>query len=162
MRMTPPKARLYILLGVLLLCLPGAGTKLYPSQQGRLLVADGGMMANYFSGTVLYITHNDLFGTQAVVLNKPTTEEVSGKPLYAGGPIARENIVRYSFGGDDRYYAGYAGWAPLQMENEKMFGHWHGIDATPEILNAPPSQMWKRAITAVIRVKGSSMPEGVE
>ncbi|WP_319475547.1 YqgE/AlgH family protein [Marispirochaeta aestuarii] len=46
-----------------------------------------------------------------------------------------------------RFYAGYAGWAPGQLENELRHGAWVVIPATPGIVFAPePEESWRNAL----------------
>jgi putative transcriptional regulator len=42
-----------------------------------------------------------------------------------------------------RIYAGYAGWAPRQLENELARGDWHIFQADADtVFDKPPSQIW--------------------
>ena len=46
-----------------------------------------------------------------------------------------------------RFYAGYAGWAPGQLETELAHGAWVVIPATPGIVFAPqPEESWRNAL----------------
>ncbi|MCL4874407.1 YqgE/AlgH family protein [bacterium] len=42
-----------------------------------------------------------------------------------------------------RIYAGYAGWAPSQLERELLRGGWHVMDAVPDAIFSPdPAKVW--------------------
>ena len=49
-----------------------------------------------------------------------------------------------------RIYAGYAGWAPKQLESELDRGHWHVLKADPETLfDKKSSEIWQELIQRV-------------
>ena len=49
-----------------------------------------------------------------------------------------------------RIYAGYAGWAPKQLESEFDRGHWHVLKADPETLfDKKSSEIWQELIQRV-------------
>ena len=49
-----------------------------------------------------------------------------------------------------RIYAGYAGWAPKQLESELDSGHWHVLKADPETLfDKESSEIWQELIQRV-------------
>ena len=139
MKPTPHKARLYLLLGFFLLALPSINS-FYHGSTGKLLVAPSGFDHPVFGQSVIYIIRHDLFGATGVIINKQG----------AGGPVGRgKTITQLSVTGMSVAYDGYAGWAPLQLNNEIWFGRWHIIDADPKILHAKPDQMWDRAIEKI-------------
>ena len=44
-----------------------------------------------------------------------------------------------------RVYVGYAGWAPGQLDKEILFGSWHIIPATEEIVfTEDPDEIWQQ------------------
>lgn len=48
---------------------------------------------------------------------------------------------------DLRIYAGYAGWAPGQLERELELGAWHVIEARhPDVFSAHPQGLWRRIL----------------
>lgn len=50
-------------------------------------------------------------------------------------------------GSEVRFYAGYAGWSPMQLDNEVSAGGWQVLDAGEEIIfDEPPSEVWSRVI----------------
>ncbi len=99
--------------------------------------------------------------TAAVALGTATPEEsddVEGwRPLFAGiGSIDLEHDpdelpvpVR-----DVRVFAGYAGWAPGQLEAEVGAGAWYVVDALPDDTRfSRPDDLW----SAVLRRQGGSL-----
>ncbi|MCB9973857.1 MAG: YqgE/AlgH family protein [Rhodospirillales bacterium] len=95
MHRTPPIIRLYLLLAAFLLALPVLGTKFYHGQTGRFLVAAESMRYEPFRESVIYISHNDLFGAFGLIINKPLDASVHGISLpdgadaaWLGGPVA--------------------------------------------------------------------------
>jgi putative transcriptional regulator len=53
-----------------------------------------------------------------------------------------------------RYYVGYAGWAPGQLEAEISVGGWYVVPADLEtILNADPRRIWKQLLLRATAVK---------
>jgi len=49
--------------------------------------------------------------------------------------------------GEVRVFAGHAGWAPLQLEDEMDEGAWVVCDATPaDVLHPDPDQLWARVV----------------
>jgi putative transcriptional regulator len=55
-------------------------------------------------------------------------------------------------GKDERFriYAGYAGWAPKQLESEFDRGHWHVLKAdTNTLFDKKPSEIWQELIQRV-------------
>jgi putative transcriptional regulator len=46
-----------------------------------------------------------------------------------------------------RVYAGYSGWAPLQLDAELARGSWHVVDADPDLVFASdPDGIWERLV----------------
>jgi len=63
--------------------------------------------------------------------------------------------------GDFRIYAGYAGWAAGQLENEIARGDWHVVAADPSVLfDEPPADVWPRLISRFtgLQVRGDMLP----
>lgn len=93
---TPRYARYYLIFAALLILLPTLLTKLFPSHQGKFLVASGAMNDTNFNQTVLYMTYHDFFGAAGFVINQPLQGDVltqakerfpqMGKFHY-GGPV---------------------------------------------------------------------------
>ena len=64
-----------------------------------------------------------------------------------------------------RFFVGYAGWGPGQLEAELAEGAWLAVQASGEAVFADPSQLWKGVMEAVSRaaiesvVKPQAMPD---
>jgi putative transcriptional regulator len=73
-----------------------------------------------------------------------------------------ERIVKDRAGGERfRVYAGYAGWAPNQLEREVSRGDWHILDGDPEtIFDKPAAKIWPDLIrrTSVLWVRAKGHP----
>jgi putative transcriptional regulator len=53
-----------------------------------------------------------------------------------------------------RYYVGYSGWAPVQLELEVAEGAWYVLPADLEtILNGDPKRMWRDLLLRATAVK---------
>ena len=51
-----------------------------------------------------------------------------------------------------RFFVGYAGWAPGQLEQELAFGSWHIVAATDALVFADdPGAIWRRLSTPPVR-----------
>jgi putative transcriptional regulator len=53
-----------------------------------------------------------------------------------------------------RYFAGYAGWGPGQLEKEIATGAWHVTPAAPEQLFADDDSLWESLVTSERRRPG--------
>lgn len=52
-----------------------------------------------------------------------------------------------SYGGNLRFFAGYAGWAPGQLERELAFDSWHVLPATEDVVFAEDtSDIWRKLV----------------
>lgn len=159
MKLTPHSARIYIFLAALFLALPAINKTIYPSKSGHLLVAPIGSPAP-FDEAVIYIMHHDLFSAHGVIINKPNKDAplVGGALSYYGGPVSTTtHLDYYNMTGQNRPYLGYAGWGPVQLDYELLRGGWHLVDATADILSAPPESMWKKALEKVPLKKSKVM-----
>jgi putative transcriptional regulator len=61
---------------------------------------------------------------------------------------ALQQMIEKSDGGNRfRVYAGHAGWAPGQLEQEVSRGSWHVLEADAEtVFDKTPSQIWPEMI----------------
>ena len=62
-----------------------------------------------------------------------------------------------------RFYVGYAGWGPGQLESEMEAGAWHVMRSTPDtVFDATPESLWDRVVrtldSKVARVWGPLRP----
>lgn len=97
MKKTPYMVKVYILLAVVIICLPTFGTKFYEGQTGRFMVAGEVIQGEPFRESVVYIIHHNLIGAHGVIINKPVDpdrlrrymEHSLGEdvPLRLGGPV---------------------------------------------------------------------------
>lgn len=56
--------------------------------------------------------------------------------------------------GVQRYFLGYSGWAPVQLEVEIARGGWYVLPADPEtVLNMDPAVMWRELLARATAVK---------
>lgn len=65
-----------------------------------------------------------------------------------------------------RFFMGYAGWAPGQLERELAFDSWHVLPATEELVFAEdPSDIWRKLVPprqyrAAAEIKASGVRDG--
>jgi putative transcriptional regulator len=134
-----------------------------PSLAGQLLLAHPVLRDPNFRRTVVLLSGHDAQGAMGVVLNRPlgkqlgelnlsfATSPLAGVPLYAGGPVDRENLIlvtwqwipadqafQLTFGVEVeratelvgqpgltmRAFLGYSGWGQGQLENELRHETW--------------------------------------
>jgi putative AlgH/UPF0301 family transcriptional regulator len=51
-----------------------------------------------------------------------------------------------------RFFMGYAGWSPGQLEHELAFGSWHIVAATEALVFADdPDRIWRRLMPPPVR-----------
>jgi putative transcriptional regulator len=128
-----------------------------------LLVAKPGMADPNFRETVVLVTQAPDGSTVGVILNRPTgrKHETSGEPLHEGGPVMREVLVALfraereppaAFpvlpgvylsmhpdntqgpARDRRLFAGFAGWAQGQLQDELARNAWYVVPANMDLL----------------------------
>ena len=97
MKKTPYIAKVYLLLAAFLLALPTIGTKYYPGQEGRFLIASESIRMEPFREGVVYISRHTVFGAFGFIINKPidlqkleeTGVEIPAnvEKLMLGGPV---------------------------------------------------------------------------
>ena len=81
--------------------------------------------------------------------NKPDEAYTVIDQVYAISSLeALEDLLKSSDRGlDFRAYAGYAGWAPGQLDSEVARGDWHVVAADVEtVFTQDPEQVWQRLI----------------
>lgn len=163
MRLTPHRARIYIALAAFLLVLPSLGL-LYKGQEGRFLLARGGITRGPFHESVIYIARHDFSGAVGYIVNKPLDERLKAalpadvrnrletQAVYFGGPVSfPDQIQTIRHGGNVRQYLGYSGWAPFQLEYELMKGGWVTVDAPREIIfSTGPQTLWRELMKKAI------------
>lgn len=90
---------------------------------------------------------------QGIVLYSTEVEDPEGRIVIRGLQVSAstETLSRLCAGVSSRFhcYAGYAGWAPGQLEREIAEGSWIIVPADAAlILDAPPEEIWERALRA--------------
>jgi putative transcriptional regulator len=134
----------------------------FPSLQGKMLVAAPDMDDPYFAGTRIYMLMHDEHGAVGVVVNRDFAWRPNGLVLGDGGPVGRQQVIvlhddarRASFSVEPRVYlasdpdvldnlpfrsrifVGYAGWGAGQLERELRMGAWHVEEANDIDLFGP-------------------------
>ncbi|MFP4313496.1 MAG: YqgE/AlgH family protein [Alphaproteobacteria bacterium] len=96
LRVTPQSARYYLFFAVLLIALPTLLSDLFPSHQGKILVASGAMNDTNFNKTIIYMTYHDFYGASGFVVNRPLKGKIleetrkrfpKMEKFYYGGPV---------------------------------------------------------------------------
>ena len=141
-----------------------------------LLVAKPGMPDPNFRETVVLVTQAPDGSTVGVILNRPTERkhEASGETVYAGGPVMREVLValfraerepQAAFpvlpgvylsmhpenikgpARERRLFAGFAGWAPGQLQDELARGAWYVLPANMNLIFRNDTQgLWRELV----------------
>jgi len=140
---------------------------------GKLLVALPILVEDTFRRTVILLLHHDDGGAFGLVLNRPTTMPVADAlprwdervadpaVVFIGGPVQPEaaiaigdeggSVETIDLDGDPalltaravRVFAGYAGWAGGQLEDELGRGAWVVVDAEPgDAFRADAEDLW--------------------
>ena len=137
---------------------------------GVLLVAKPGMLDPNFRETVVLAHQTEDGSTVGVILNRP------GEPLAFGGPVMREvQVVLFRSAQppeapafhvqqgiylsmhpqnlaqpveNRRLFAGFAGWAPGQLESELARDGWYVLPASAEIAFRQDTKgLWEELVT---------------
>lgn len=95
----------------------------------------------YYGGPVdkahvmlLIRSDHDVPGAQKIINNVYVSADVNVLKRAASEATAEDRL---------RIYAGYAGWAPQQLEREVFSGGWHVIDANADaIFSNEPGKVW--------------------
>ena len=141
---------------------------------GKLLVALPALADGIFDRSVVLLltAPSESEGPVGVILNQPTTTELgdvlpgwsawAADPgvVFLGGPCEPEVAIAVSPGGEHgfetvdlgeepdgrpvRVFAGYAGWAPGQLQDELVRGAWVVVDArADDATTAQASTLWR-------------------
>ena len=123
----------------------------YPSLQGKMLVASPDMDDPYFAGTKIYMLEHTPEGAIGLVVNRGTAggpvglnrafalhddvdraDYVVERGVFVSvEPDVLEAIVERRDNAPDhaRVFVGYAGWGPFQLDGEIRAGAWRIVDA---------------------------------
>jgi len=138
---------------------------------GTLLISAPMMQdPNFRRSVVLLCEHNDREGTFGLILNRELDVSLGDvldeyvtydPPLYMGGPVQNETLhyvhtrddipggQQLAKGGDAapdnlRFFLGYAGWGPGQLEAELGEEAWIPAPGAAEfIFDTNPDQLWR-------------------
>ena len=144
---------------------------------GVLLVAKPELADPNFRETVVLVTQTDDSSTVGVILNRPSEvrHEPTGEPVFSGGPVMPRTMVALFrseavpaapafhvlqglylsmhpaiFEGlkpPYRLYAGFAGWAPGQLQSEIARDDWYVLPASEELVFRRDSTgMWQELV----------------
>ncbi len=94
----------------------------------------------YWGGPVRMATMRALHRTETPADDEiPVFDTVHRVPLDNTLPEGATNA------GNLRFFIGYAGWSPGQLDREVLLGSWHIIPATEDaVFTDDPSQIWER------------------
>ena len=129
-----------------------------------------------FRRTVVFVLEHSSEGALGVVLNEPLELDARGilpewddllavpQVVFRGGPVSPEvalgvgrtagglpTIVdlEAGTGGIDevRFFSGYSGWAPQQLDAELADDDWHVVPAHPDdAFTSDPDGLWRRVV----------------
>lgn len=162
MRLTPHKARFYLLLAAFMMALPTlAGIN--GGHSGKLLVATPRVSSGPFERSVIYLVWHNFFSAHGFIVNRPSPEG------YIGGPVSPEmlSIMQQAEDGgitfastvtaEGRKLYGYAGWGPMQLNYEIFRGLWDVIDYDPALVfSIPEIKIWPAARARVAAQAGET------
>ncbi len=100
-------------------------------------------------------------GSAGSVPEQGAIEVVNGIHLVVGASRVRQ-LVQNAEPGRVRVFAGYAGWAPGQLENEIARGGWRALPATEEwLFDQAPESLWERLSARLRAVRCESCGDAV-
>ena len=95
-------------------------------------------------------------GENLFVLVRAKAQPAGTEPVFEGVYVGHDDEVLKRLGSEDvpvsrlRVYAGYAGWAPGQLENEIERGDWFTVAPDEEsIFTSRPKETWSRLIPPI-------------
>ena len=169
--------RTRLCLWLLFFALPVYAQMQHEKPNGLLLVAKPGLLDPNFRETVVLVSQATDGSTVGVILNRPTPRrhDGTGEPIGFGGPVMREVLVtlfRSARAPDAaafhvlkgvylsmrpehveqavenrRLFAGFAGWAPAQLESELAREDWFVLPANAELVfRNDVNGMWEELV----------------
>jgi putative transcriptional regulator len=105
----------------------------------------------YFGGPVRTTALMYLFRGKATAEGSfPVLEDL----CLSGNGDLLDRILAGPQGGVQRYFLGYSGWAPVQLDMEIARGGWYVLPADRDtILNMDPATMWRELLARATAVK---------
>lgn len=162
---------------LLLIALPAWGQPQLEKPNALLLVAKPGLLDPNFRETVVLVSQAADGSTVGVILNRPTPRRHSrtGEPIAFGGPVMREVLVAlfraerapeapafHVLKGiylsmqpehvdeavqERRLFAGFAGWAPGQLQSELARDDWFVLPPSAELVfRNDTSGLWEELV----------------
>jgi putative transcriptional regulator len=106
-----------------------------------------------YEGTLYWGGPVELFTLRALLHSDAPPD--NAVPIFDGVHLALldENLLDgASSNANLRFFVGYAGWAPGQLEQELAFGSWHIVAATEALVFADdPGGIWRRLLPPPVR-----------
>jgi putative transcriptional regulator len=117
-----------------------------------LLVATPDLMDPNFAQTVVLVLFPAGGGPLGVILNRQLP--LTLKEAFPDEPQLKERTLAAPKSGVQRYFLGYSGWAPVQLEVEIARGGWYVLPADPDtVLKMDPAVMWRELLARATAVK---------
>lgn len=146
------------------------------SVAGSLLVSAAHLIDPNFRRTVVLVLEHSAEGALGVVLNEPLDLDARGilpewddrlvapHVVFRGGPVSPEVALGIGRIGDGppivvdleedaegvdavRFFSGYSGWAPHQLDAELSDDDWHVVPAHPDdAFTDDPDGLWRRVV----------------
>ena len=173
---------------------------------GLLLIAKRTLLDPNFAKTVVLVTQTEAASTVGVIINRPSTLELSQllspefptqnyrRPVYFGGPVMRQALIAVyrsetvpaaaafhvlkniylTMHPDNiklllatpeaqyRLYAGFSGWAPLQLQSEFMRDGWYILPADEAMVFRKSAEgLWEELVDRAERRSPGAHNSGV-
>ena len=122
------------------------------STRGQHLVASPSLNDPNFEFTVVFMLEHSDEGALGVVLTRPSelpvTDMFDGwvdhaaapSVVFRGGPVSLSSVIALQ---GVRLFAGYASWAPGQLDAELVDDAWIVLDAAEtDLLHPEPAELW--------------------
>jgi len=101
-----------------------------------------------YDGTLYWGGPVELFTLRALL--QSDTPPANALPVFNTvylAPLENDLLDDSSNNGNLRFFVGYAGWAPGQLDRELAFGSWHIVAATEALVFADkPGEIWRKLL----------------